>query len=105
MNDLDMIEKQLKYNFYRSLETLSKKRVQRCKFKVGDKVKVTFESRDYGVEKEIGFIYYIAPRFNGYLGYTFHFKQVKKNGKMSYRGIDIPKYSKILKIDVVRELT
>ena len=98
MKDLDAIEKQLKYNFYRSLENLSNKRVERCKFKVGDKVVVTWESRDYGIEKEIGFIYYIAPRKNGYKGYTFHFNKIRKDGKISQKGVDIPKYSKILNI-------
>ena len=104
MNDLDIVEKQLKYNFYKSIEELQKKRVQRCKFKVGDKVMVTFESRDYGVEKEVGYIYYIAPRKNGYLGYIYHFKKVKKtNGLMSNFGIDIPKYSKIIKIELIKD--
>jgi hypothetical protein len=99
VNDLDLIEKQLKYNFYKSIEDLSKKRVERCKFKVGQMVEVTWISRDYGTEKEIGYIYYIAPRKDGYLGYTYHFKKIKKrDGEMSHHGIDIPKYSKIIKL-------
>ena len=52
-----------------------------------------------GTEKAIGYIYYIAPRKDGYLGYTYHFKKVKKrDDEMSQHGIDIPKYSKIIKI-------
>jgi hypothetical protein len=99
LTDIDILEKQLKYNFYKSIEELQKKRVQRCKFKVGQMVEVTWESRDYGTEKAIGYIYYIAPRKDGYLGYTYHFKKIKKrDGKMSEHGIDIPKYSKIIKL-------
>lgn len=98
MKDLDIIEKQLKYNFYRSLENLSKKRVERCKFKVGDKVSVRWKSRYYGYEDAECYIYYIGNKINGYKGYTFHFNQVRKDGKMSCRGVDIPKYSKILNI-------
>ena len=98
LTDLDILEQQLKYNFYRSLENLSKKRVERCKFKVGDKVSVRWKSRDYGYEDAECYIYYIGNKINGYKGYTFHFNQIRKDGKMSQRGVDIPKYSKILNI-------
>jgi hypothetical protein len=98
LTDLDILEQQLKYNFYKSIEELQSKRVKRSKFKVGQIVEATWESRDYGVEKAIGYIYYIAPRKDGYLGYTYHFKKVNKDGKMSQIGIDIPKYSKIIKL-------
>ena len=98
MNDLDIIEKQLKYNFYKSIEELSKKRVERCKFKVGDKVSVRWKSRDHGYEDAECYIYYIGNKINGYKGYIFHFNQMRKDGKMSQRGVDIPKYSNILNI-------
>ena len=98
LTDLDILEQQLKYNFYKSIEDLQNKRVKRCKFKVGQMVEVTWKSRDYGTEKAICYIYYIAPRKDGYLGYTYHFKKVNKDGKMSQNGIDIPKYSKIIKL-------
>lgn len=99
MKDLDIIEKQLKYDFYRSLENLSNKRIERCKFKVGDKVSVRWKSRDYGYEDAECYIIYIGNKINGYKGYTFHFNKIrKKDGKMSCRGVDIPKYSKILNI-------
>jgi hypothetical protein len=99
VNDLDLIEKQLKYNFYKSIEDLSNKRIEKCKFKVGDKVSVRWKSRDYGYEDAECYIYYIGNKINGYKGYNFHFNQIKKsNGLMSCRGVDIPKYSKILNI-------
>jgi hypothetical protein len=99
LTDLDILEQQLKYNFYKSIEDLQNKRVKRYKFKVGQMVEVTWISRDYGTEKEIGYIYYIAPRKDGYLGYTYHFKKIKKiDGEMSEHGIYMPKYSKIIKL-------
>ena len=98
LTDLDILEQQLKYNFYKSIEELQSKRVKRCKFKIGDKVSIRWKSRDYGYEDAECYIYYIAPRKDGYLGYTYHFKKILKNGELSNIGMNIPKYSKILNI-------
>jgi len=96
--DLDILEQQLKYNFYKSIEDLQNKRVKRCKFKVGDKVSVRWYSDYYGYENKDCYIYYIGNRQDGYLGYYYYFKKILKNGELSNIGVNIPKRSKILNI-------
>jgi hypothetical protein len=87
--------KQLDKEYSRKRKEIEEKRISQSPFQIGDKVKVWWESRDYGKENAIAFIYGISATFGDF---KYWFRRVKVDGKISKHTLSFPKYTKILKI-------
>jgi hypothetical protein len=88
--------KQLDVEYYAKRKQLEAKRITESPFQIGDKVKVWWESRDYGKDNAIAFIYGISATFGDF---KYWFRRVKVDGKISKHTLTLPKYTKILKIE------
>lgn len=88
--------KSLEKEYYEKRNILENKRIEKSPFKVGDKVKVWWTSRDYGKENSIAFIYSIGALTGDF---KYWFRRVKVDGKISKHTLSFPKYTTILKIE------
>ena len=88
--------KKLEKEYHKKRVILENTRIEQSPFKVGDKVKVWWTSRDYGKENSIAFIYSIGALTGDF---KYWFRRVKVNGKMSKHTLSLPKYTTILKIE------
>ncbi len=88
------------YNkIFEEFKQLNKEFIQKnCSFKVGDYVKVFWNSRDYGKESSIAVIRFIGVRHHGYLGFMYYFNKINKTGKESKHPLPLPKHSRIYKM-------
>ena len=88
--------KYLDKEYYKKRDILENKRIEKSPFKVGDKVKVWWTSRDYGKENSIAFIYRIRALTGDF---KYWFRRVKFDGTFSKHTLSFPKYTTILKIE------
>ena len=95
-------EKEIRKKFYTDLDKIKEEKIKQSEFQIGDKVKVTWTSRDFGRESANAFIHIIMPRINGYNGFGYYFRKEKVNGETSKHWLNFPKYSKILMIQKIK---
>jgi ribosomal protein S17 len=99
------LEKDFYNEYLLKLSKVKKEYLETSYFKVGDFVEIHFESRDFGKEKVNAVINFIGIRHEGYLGFMYYFKKIKRDGKVSKFNLTLPKYSKILKLTLIKKAT
>ena len=99
VEDFDNQKKKAYNKLFKEFKQLNEEFIQKnCPFKVGDFVKVFWNSRDYGKESSKAVIRFIGVRHHGYLGFMYYFNKINKTGLESKHPLNLPKYSKIYKI-------
>lgn len=98
MDELDTLGKQITKEYYSKINEIKRLKKLKSDFKIGDFVKVTWESRDYGIEFAFAYIYFVMERKNGYKGFHYYFNKAKTDDTQSKFGLNLPKYSKIISI-------
>ena len=79
--------------FLSKVKELDAKRLEESEFKIGDKVEVTWRSRDFGKEKSKAVVSHVIIRGEGF---HYYFNKMKLDGKESKHALYLPKYSQII---------
>ncbi len=88
--------KEIETDYYNKRKELEKQRILKSPFQIGDKVKVWWQSRDYGKDNSMAFIYNIGANTGDF---KYWFRRVKVDGTISKHTLTLPKYTTILKIE------
>lgn len=92
-NELEQERRRFLDDFLSKVKELDDKRLEESEFKIGDKVEVTWRSRDFGKEKSKAVVSYVVIRGDGF---HYYFNKMKVDGNESKHPLYLPKYSQII---------